>query len=125
MNFKNSKKQGDFGLGMAIAHFVSEGKTVSIPLTDSQEYDIIVDFDGCLKKIQVKTASYKRNGFYEVTIKTCGGNKSNHIIKKFDGGMVDYMFIITVSGEKYLIPTNNDFPCHSLKLGKRYDSFKL
>lgn len=32
---KNSKKQGDVGLDLAIVYFTSKGYCVSIPLTDS------------------------------------------------------------------------------------------
>ena len=40
---KNSKAQGDIGLSQAIAYFAKEGYTVCIPLTDSQDYDLIVE----------------------------------------------------------------------------------
>ena len=37
----NSKRQGNIGIGAAIAWFTVHGYTVSIPLTDSQDYDLI------------------------------------------------------------------------------------
>ena len=37
---KNSKKQGDIGLGIAIGWFATQGYTVCVPLTDSQDYDL-------------------------------------------------------------------------------------
>lgn len=43
---KNSKKQGDAGLGEAIAYFTRLGYTVQLPLTDSQDYALVVDIDG-------------------------------------------------------------------------------
>lgn len=42
----NSKKQGDVGLGTDISFFTQRGWTVSIPLTDSQDYDLVVDEGG-------------------------------------------------------------------------------
>ncbi len=51
-NAKNSKKQGDIGLGAAIAYFTFKGFTVSIPLTDSQDYDLVVDDGHKLSRIQ-------------------------------------------------------------------------
>lgn len=39
----NPKKQGDAGLGVAIGWFTTHGYTMSVPLTDSQDYDLIVD----------------------------------------------------------------------------------
>ena len=53
--FKNSKKQGDAGLGQAIAYFTSQGYDVSLPLTDSADWDLIVEMESGLKRVQVKT----------------------------------------------------------------------
>jgi len=39
---RNTKKQGDAGVGMAIGWCVSVGWTVCVPLTDSQEYDLVI-----------------------------------------------------------------------------------
>ena len=55
MKYRNTKKQGDVGLGAAIAFFSNLGYTVATPLTDSQNYDLVVDMDEGLKKVQVKT----------------------------------------------------------------------
>jgi hypothetical protein len=48
VKFRNSKKQGDWGLGSAIAWFTAQGYTVALPITDSQHYDLIVDIEGRL-----------------------------------------------------------------------------
>lgn len=62
-NAGNSKQQGDVGLGAAIGWFTSKGYTVCIPLTDSQDYDLVVETKGKLEKVQVKTtSSTKENG---------------------------------------------------------------
>lgn len=42
-NAINSKKQGDIGMCYAMAYFSKIGYTVSVPITDSQDYDLIVD----------------------------------------------------------------------------------
>lgn len=87
----NNRKQGDVGLGMAISWFTSHGYTVCIPLTDSQRYDLVVEMDSELKKIQVETPNHrpgdKKSGQYGVCIKTSGGNKSGTgKIKLYDCG---------------------------------------
>ena len=44
--FKNAinwKKQGDIGMCYAMAYYSKLGWTISIPITDSQDYDLIVD----------------------------------------------------------------------------------
>lgn len=103
---ENTKKQGDVGLGAAIAWFTSNEYTVSIPLTDSQDYDLIVDKTGIVSRVQVKTSSYKRNDNYYVQLSVKGGNKSGTgKIKKFDKNRVELVFVLTDDGGKYLIPS--------------------
>lgn len=51
----NSRKEiGNAALSMAIAYFGSNGYVVSVPLNDTQDYDLVVDKDGKLQKVQVK-----------------------------------------------------------------------
>lgn len=54
------------GLGAAIAYFTKNEQTISIPLTDSQKYDLVVDFGDNLRKVQVKTSTFQRYGRFEV-----------------------------------------------------------
>lgn len=42
MKFNTNKEKGNTGLGMAIAYYTSKGYTVSIPLNDTQDYEIKV-----------------------------------------------------------------------------------
>lgn len=121
--FKNTKKQGDWGLGLAIAYFSREECTISIPLTDSQDYDLVVDMDGELKRIQVKTTTYMRDsGSYAVSLTVKGGNRTGTSIKAFDSTKVDYVFIVTGDEDIYLIPAS--VLGNSVSLGKEYDKYK-
>lgn len=43
MIFNTNKEKGNAALGLAIAYFSSNGYTVSIPLNDTQDYDLIVE----------------------------------------------------------------------------------
>jgi len=72
-NQKNSKKQANVGIGIAIGYFSIKGITVCIPLTDSQEYDLVIeDVDDIFKKIQVKTTYHKSSqGNYMVELIGC------------------------------------------------------
>ena len=40
MRFITNKEKGNSGLGMAIAYFTTSGYIVSIPLNDTQDYDL-------------------------------------------------------------------------------------
>lgn len=59
MNFTTNKQKGNFGLGVAIAYFTAKEYTVSIPLNDTQDYDLFVEKNGKLETIQVKATSCK------------------------------------------------------------------
>ena len=43
MIFDTNKEKGNSALGIAIAYFSTNGYIVSIPLNDTQDYDLIVD----------------------------------------------------------------------------------
>lgn len=55
----NTRKQGDIGTSFAIAYFCSNGYTVSIPISDSQPYDLVIEKSGILQRVQVKTCFRK------------------------------------------------------------------
>ena len=121
----NSRKQGDVGLGDAIAYFTTLGYTVCIPLTDSQKYDLVID-DGSMKRVQVKTTYFKTKlGVYSVMIKTCGGNRSGSNIYNFDNTACDYLYILTDAGDRYLIPALAIQNKTSINLGGKYQIYKV
>ena len=69
MDFKTNKEKGNTGLGIAIAYYSMNGYTVSIPLNDTQDYDLIVDKNNILKKVQVKATSCKtRYNKYQLSL---------------------------------------------------------
>jgi hypothetical protein len=116
----NTKKQGDVGLGVAIGWFVSVGYTVSVPLTDSQPYDLVVDREGRLSRVQVKTTTYKPKSTYKVSLTVKGGNRSaTGKIKRFSSSEVELLFIVTPES-MYLIPSGRVAACN-LTLSKDYD----
>ena len=124
-NAINSKKQGDIGMCYAIAYFSKMGYTVSIPITDSQDYDLIID-NGTLLKVQVKTTRCKDSrGIYQVALKTCGGNRSGYTIKKFSENSSDLLFVLDNDGNMYLLPKQNIHSNTTLLLGKEMEKYKV
>ena len=120
---KNSKKQWDVWLWVAICYFAKLWYTISIPLTDSQDYDLVVDFEWKLNKIQVKTTRYKKkNWTYVVLLKTLWWNKSWNTVKLFTENNCDYLFVVTNDWVKYLIP-NKNLPWNNLTLSKSQDKY--
>lgn len=123
---KNSKKQGDVGLGIAIGWCTAKGYCVSIPLSDSQEYDLVVDIGGKLNKVQIKTTNAKsKYNIYAVGLRTGGGNQSFITSKLFDPKAVDYLFILTGEGTKYFIPCTEMDNVNSISLGKLVERYKV
>lgn len=99
----NTKKLGDKGLGSAIAYYTNIGYTVMVPLTDSQDYDLVVDNGKYLEKVQVKFTSYKRRGNYQISLAIKGGT-SGGTVKKADDIVFDTLFVAADSGELWSIP---------------------
>jgi hypothetical protein len=103
---KNSKQQGDIGLAKAIAWFTSKCYVVSIPLTDSQDYDLVAEIDGVLQKIQVRTTNaVEKSGAFAVDLRVQGGNRSGTGRSKSSSQITyDILFVVTGAGTQYLIP---------------------
>ena len=105
-NYKSH--QGNVGLGRAIAYYTAHCIPVLLPLNDTQKYDLVVDKDGKLQKVSVKT-TYGKNKvgtYYAVQLKNCGGASKKSTIRPFDNTSCDILFIVTVKGTMYEIPSN-------------------
>ena len=89
-NAVNVNQQGNVGLGAAIGYYTSKMYVVSIPLNDNQGYDLIVDKNGILRRIQVKTSKLKKINSYWVEL-----NNNNQY---------DDLFILLDDGRKFEIP---------------------
>lgn len=123
-NCKNTKQQGNVGIGRAIGWLAEQGYCVSVPLTDSQDYDLIADINDKLCRIQVKTTEYKTPyGVYQVNLAVKGGNQSCNTIKRFDSKKVEYLFVLTIENDVYFIPTEKIISTHSLNLGKELKEY--
>ena len=125
MIFGTNKEKGNTGLGIAIAYFSSNGYIVSIPLNDTQDYDLIVDKNNVIKKVQVKSTSCKtKYGVYQVSLKSCGGTKGKTYKTLIDTN-VDILFIVTDKMDIFLIPIENINNKSSLNLCDKYFKYKV
>ena len=125
MKFNTNKERGNTGLGMAIAYFVANGYTVSIPLNDTQDYDLVIDKNNELKTVQVKATGCKtKNGNYQVALKNCGGTKGSTYKRIIDTN-IDYIFILNKDMEMYLIPKSKISNSTTLNLCDKYKQYKV
>lgn len=118
----NTKKKGDVGLAHAVSYFGHKGMTVCLPLTDSQDYDLVVDTGPALQKVQVKMTSYQRNDNYVVEVAGRGGTKGG-VYKKLPEFVFDLLFVYVASGDCYLIPKDKLSGC--TRLTSKYDEYKV
>ena len=125
MNFITNKEKGNSGLGIAIAYYSTNGYTVSIPLNDTQDYDLIVDKDNIIKRVQVKATSCKtKYGSYQVALKSCGGTNGKTYKTIIDTN-IDEVFIVTDNIDIYIIPIEEIVNKTSLNICEKYNRFKM
>ena len=62
------KKQGNVGVARAIYEYSRRGYTVLLPASDSDKYDMVVDVNGTLYKVQVKTSRCKVGDKYQINL---------------------------------------------------------
>jgi hypothetical protein len=123
LNFNTYAKQGLVGLGKAISHYLSLGEVVSIPITDNQGYDLVLDSKEKLFKIQVKTSNTKsKSGFNVVYLRTVSGRK----VIGFDPSKFDILFILTSENKIYQIPNDVLKPYKNmLTLNSKWDQYLI
>jgi hypothetical protein len=123
--FRNSKKQGDAGLGQAIAYFTMKGYEVALPLTDSADWDLIVEIDGELQRVQVKTSSQMRNNTMVFNCDVKGGNKTAKTpAKTIPDQQWDLLFLYHLeTKDMALIPKMSLSTNGQVNLGKKYEKY--
>lgn len=120
--------QGNIGLGKAIEYFTSKCIPISLPLNDTQSYDLIADFNGGLQRIQVKTTRFTetQGKSYAVQLRNCGGNRTGKARAiPFDNTSCDYLFVYTAANKMYLIPSKNIDATNSITVGIKYAEYEV
>lgn len=123
----NSIKQGDQGVAIAIAHYVQQGFTVSIPLTVNTRYDLVVDDGEKLRRVQVKSTNFKtEHGVYRAHLvtnsKTVGGRGKKTLLTADE---CDEVFIHIIGGESYVLPSTLITGQVSINLGSKYSEWRV
>lgn len=123
----NSKYKGDIGLSKAIAHFMESGYEVLLPIGDKRPYDLVVEKDGILQKVQCKYTSHKtKYGIYLVPLRIKGGNRSSgNTAKIYNKEDFDILFAYTSEGTMYNIPFKDVDCTNSYSLGTAAEEYKI
>lgn len=119
---KNPNQQGNVGMCYAMAYYSKLGWTISVPITDSQDYDIIVDTGEDLFKVQIKTTNYLDDGVYSCSLRT---STRAGDIKDFENNSSNLLFVLTGSGDCYSIPKKEITAKTTINLGKKYSQYKV
>ncbi len=99
-----TQRKGDTATACAIAAFTCKGWDVSIPLTESAPYDLVVDTPFGLKRVQVKYSSSRA-----VDLRHVHSNSRGYVIKKHAADAFDWL-VIYFLGEVWLC---KECPCSS------------
>ena len=119
--------QGDIGMAEAIRYYTRAGHIVSIPNTEATRYDLIVDRDGTLSRVQCKTSTQKgRYGIFHVGLATNGGNRSGkNSRKKISENETDEVFVWTSDDRIWCIPSSIVSGMNQINLGKKYAEYEV
>ena len=93
-----TQKKGDIAVAQAISTFTKMGFDVSLPVTESAAYDLIIDTPEGLKRVQVRYTSIK-----EVDLRRIHSNSKGYVIKKPKKNSYDWLFVLKSSGEEFLL----------------------
>lgn len=121
----NPRVQGNAGLGIAIAYFGRIGVQVAIPLTDTQRWDLIIEHEDKLQRVQVKTTTMKQGHGYSVHLRTIGGNKSQIVARDFHPSDYEWLFVVCGDATAYLIPTTAITARSSIFLSRKYEPYRI
>ena len=95
---------GRIGLSMAINYFTLNGYTVSIPLNDTQWYDIIIEKNSRLYTVQCKCTQTEDSS---ITLRSCGGTKGKVYDTIINHPELDYVFAVNKNMDSWLIPVSD------------------
>ena len=86
---------------MAINYFTIQGYTISLPLNDTQWYDLVVEKDGKFYTVQCK-ATQSESG--DIDFRSTGGTNGGVYDNLLNHSELDYLFCVNKDLNMWLIP---------------------
>jgi len=96
-----NREIGRIGLSMAINYFTIQGYTISLPLNDTQWYDMVVEKDGHFYTVQCKATMTEKD---EISLRSCGGTNGAVYDSVLNHPELDYLFCVNKDFNCWLIP---------------------
>ena len=123
MKFDTNRERGNAGLAMAIAYYGANGFTVSLPLNDTQDYDLIVDDGTDIFRVQAKFSSVRvPSGKFQFSLRSVGG-QSGEVYKTVVHTKADILFATTADMQSYQIPIGYLDQEDTINLGGNDDEY--
>lgn len=97
----NKKQIGRIGLSMAINYFTLNGYTVSIPMNDTQWYDLIIEKNGRFETVQCKATNTESGA---IDFRSTGGTNGGVYDNLLNHSELDWLFCVNKDLNMWLIP---------------------
>lgn len=97
----NRKQIGRIGLSMAINYFTCQGYTVSLPINDTQWYDLVIEKDGKFETVQCKATQTEESS---IDFRSTGGTKGIEYDNLLNHSELDWLFCVNRDFNMWLIP---------------------
>lgn len=97
------KQTGRIGLSMAINYFTIQGYTISLPMNDTQWYDLIIEKDGIFETVQCKATETEES---TIDFRSTGGTKGSEY-DNIHNHKIDYLFCVNKDLNMWLIPVKD------------------
>jgi hypothetical protein len=105
----------------------ARGAGVFMPVFHCADFDLVADFGTGLIRVQVKTSTCFKNGRWDITVCTRGGNRSwNGLVKYLDAARYDYLFVLVGDGRRWFIPAREVGGTTRITLGgPKYSEYEI
>ena len=101
MKETNRKQIGRIGLTMAINYFTCQGYTISLPINDTQWYDLVIEKEGKFETVQCKATQTKES---EINLRSTGGTNGGVYDNLLNHSELDWLFCVNKDYDMWLIP---------------------
>ena len=120
-----SKEQGSIGEARAIYEYTRLGYVVCKPFKDC-DYDLIIEKDGLMQRVQIKTTTQMpKEKYFVCNLRVLGGNQSYNTAKNRNPNSYEVLFVLAQNNDCWSIPTNTFNAVTALTLDRRFDVCKI
>lgn len=100
----NTKIKGDISVSNVITKMLNAGYAVSIPFGDCQRYDLIVDKDDILQRVQVKTGRIRKGAILFSVSSVISRAKKKVITQTYVNQVDSFAVYVPLINKVYFIP---------------------